>query len=276
MKNQFLFILGAFILFVISCDNEETPRPNDGVSNEEIAAVVEKSGIYEEKIDQSLDLYIWETLSAGRGVSSGTRNLEDCTDYTVTETEAGYNVVLTFPAEGCDDQWGNLHYGTVTADITMGSNQINVIKTFENYHFNQIGVVGNINSEITTNSEQQRVIEREAVLALTDSTGVSNNRTSDYTIVRISGNGDNDYTNDVYSVTGGSTNNLSTGTTWNVTNLSAVIRPGSCQFYAVSGQKNIVNFENNSSYFIDYGDGSCDGVFDLTLPDGSIITVSQN
>ncbi len=278
MKKFNKIFLATIVLLLFSCDNEGTPAPNGGLGNEETLKLLEASSVYEHQIDDNIERYLFQILMFGRGsLSSGinAKNFQDCSEYTLTETENGFDITLNFDAEGCEDDFGNLHQGQVQANVVLGMDTIYIVKYFETYSFNDVAVIGMISSQMYHNDEGQRVTHRVSDINLTNPEGISNDRTASHTATRIAGAETEDYSDDVYSILGNSTNILSTGTTWVVNNLGAVVRPGTCSFYAVAGQKNIVNYENNISFYIDYGDGACDGVFDLTMPSGDIIQVFQ-
>ncbi len=267
-----LFLLGLFLF--TQCDNGEDVDPNSLISNTETVNAVEKSSANEEAIDFNIDRYLAEIIQNGR-TPSYKKDLNDCTTVDIDTTSTGLFFTITFDEGGCEDEFGNLHVGGLTANVMVTDGGFIIDKNFSTYAFNGVSVVGTIHSEVSSNEEDQRVIDRMAELTLTNADEIVNNRTSNYTITLIAGDGDLDYTNDVYSITGGSTNELSTGVTWTVTNLVAVERPGSCNFYAVSGKKNVVNASQATSFLIDYGEGECDGVATITLPSGEQITYNQ-
>ncbi len=269
MKTFNYVLILAIIFIFFSCDNEETPRPGGGESELSTISTVEKFAVQEDQLNKSLNSYVVEALTSEPDSLA-------CMQSTVSPTDSTYEIVINFATDGCYDQWGNFHQGSIKAIYMPNSpSNFTLVKNFENYSFNNVSVVGSTESIFSMNEENQRVIEREAQLTLTPEQGLSNDRTSSYIATKIAGNEDEDESNDVFSVIGSSTNTLSNGEVWSVNNLSAVVRPYSCEYYAVSGLKNGVNYQTNQSYLIDFGDGTCDGTAQVTLPSGQEVDLIQ-
>ncbi len=269
LKNGVIIISGVLLF---ACGSDLSENPNGGLSSEETIDWLEQTSSVEENSDFAFDNFIVEY-----GNTDTISYIYECAEISIDSVMNGLQFTFNFNPMGCEDRFGNIHKGNVKVLVgTQGDHKI-VKKTFTHYSFNNHGIEGTIDSNIYNNLEGQRTNERVADITITSQDSLySNHRNSNYNIVLIEGQGDMILQNNVYSILGSATNQLSTGTNWSITNLAAIIRPGSCDFYAVSGQKSVVNMNNSSnSFFVDYGEGECDGIVEVTLPNGTVVERNQ-
>lgn len=266
-SNIFLIFL---IVLGFSCSDDSNTEPP--LSASDSFAYVNNSTKMEEAISTSTDLYLIQIGIMLRGGPTASENinldLPECTTMTQSITNEGLYVTLNF-GEGCEDQFGNIHAGIIHILISTQPNNITYTKTFENYTFNGNTVIGTITGVRTVENNIVRV-NRNAVLTITTTEGFVINRTAQHIISLISGGETLTEHDNVFSITGGSTNVLNNNATWIVTIQEPLILPATCHYKPVSGTLTLVN--GNASIFVEYGNGDCDGTAHATLPNGEVIS----
>lgn len=264
-----IFLLVAFITF--SCQDEK----EDTISEQEEVEIVNASSSSESLSDeelQAIELELALNPEGGRVAGSG------CA--LVTWDKTAKTVTLDF-GDGCTGAYGRERSGKIiiTYGGEFGDRLANRVVTFENYFVNNKQITGSIEMRDFNMDENGKVTGTRKRIDLTihfpdGNTFTSNGST---TVTWISGQGDNDWTNDVFTITGSYTGVSTRGRTVNHVILEPVLVSFACYadggFARIGGKTELrISGARERVRTIEFGDGTCDDTITVTI-NGRIYTI---
>lgn len=269
MKTNLLKPIVAFlfaIVLVTSCDNENVL--NQGSEQEE-EQVVESASISEDATDDVLEI---AALAEDELAADGGRiNSDLCA--VVTHDKENKTVTIDF-GDGCVGPYGRERKGKIIIKYSseIGDNVANRIITFEDFFVNNKGVTGTIelrDFSINASGNLQsvkRLIELTISFPNGESMVFNGSRTREW----ISGEGDDDPSNNVYRITGSIEGKSTKGRSFTHEIVEPIIADWSCaaqgKFARVAGVVEMTRLGgyNNRKRTVDYGDGECDNIIVVT------------
>ena len=266
-------MLLATLLF-ISCEKDEsTDSLGDEFAQEEtfetadLQASDESELISEEIMNIGEDVYTSDEIQSTSKGSYDSDFLPDCVTITTVVTSTTKEKTIDF-GDGCELPNGNFLSGIIylSYEKDMELAQKTLSLSLENFTFNGVAVEGGasiLRMRANENGNPQSDAEAEFSAEWPDGSTASftGNRTREW----IEGYGTDFWGDNVYLITGMGT---WTGPLGNVFVKEVVVplrRELACRFI-VSGVLEISRNEETAS--LDFGDGSCDAVGILTLPNG--------
>ena len=266
-------MLLATLLF-ISCEKDEsTDSLGDEFAQEEtfetadLQASDESELISEEIMNIGEDVYTSDEIQSTSKGSYDSDFLPDCVTITTVITSTTKEKTIDF-GDGCELPNGNFLSGIIylSYEKDMELAQKTLSLSLENFTFNGVAVEGGasiLRMRANENGNPQSDAEAEFSAEWPDGSTASftGNRTREW----IEGYGTDFWGDNVYLITGMGT---WTGPLGNVFVKEVVVplrRELACRFI-VSGVLEISRNEETAS--LDFGDGSCDAVGILTLPNG--------
>ncbi|MEM1137055.1 MAG: hypothetical protein AAGI07_14555 [Bacteroidota bacterium] len=249
-----------FILFftMTACedDGEGDVSPNEtaNLSNQEEARSVRKMITEVDSIvDESTDL-------------SGFGFRRDCPNRTIeSPEEGGYPKVITIDfGESCGIDTISVKSGKIVITITGDMREIGseIIYAYQDFYMDGYKIEG---TTTTTNVSEtmQTSILAGGKITTPDGEIISYESTS--TSEMTAGNDTRSWRDDVYQITGSTNINFSNGGSFTETITEPLVNTGDC-WWTVSGIVETV--DNGVSSTLNYGDGTCDNVAELTTEDG--------
>ncbi len=192
----------------------------------------------------------------------------DCVTVSTVTTDGSTVITIDFGEEGCTGQDGRERKGVMIMTKTGNyfEGQTMVTYEFENYFVNgnQVTGVKTVNGYINDNGNRQMDIVDNGAIILADNGGTIS-RTAQRTREVIEGSDTRDKHDDIISVTGISTGISADGETFSSEITSPLIRNNTndCSRFYVSGIIHIIKGDG-TEIFIDFGDGSCDNLAEVT------------
>ena len=272
-KMNFAGIMLLATLLFVSCDKDESTDPvNDELSQEtfetsDLLASDESEMISEEIVNIGEDVYASdEILSTGKG-SYDSDFLPDCVTITTVITSTTKEKTIDF-GDGCELPNGNVLSGIIylSYEKDMELAQKTLSLSLENFTFNGVSVEGGasiLRMRANENGNPQSDAEAEFSAEWPDGSTASftGNRTREW----IEGYGTGFWGDNVFLITGMGTWTGPQGNVFVKEVVEPLRRELACRFI-VSGVLEISRNDETAS--LDFGDGSCDAVGILTLPNG--------
>ena len=272
-KMNFAGIMLLATLLFVSCDKDESTDPvNDELSQEtfetsDLLASDESEMISEEIVNIGEDVYASdEILSTGKG-SYDSDFLPDCVTITTVITSTTKEKTIDF-GDGCELPNGNVLSGIIylSYEKDMELAQKTLSLSLENFTFNGVSVEGGasiLRMRANENGNPQSDAEAEFSAEWPDGSTASftGNRTREW----IEGYGTGFWGDNVFLITGMGTWTGPQGNVFVKEIVEPLRRELACRFI-VSGVLEISRNDETAS--LDFGDGSCDAVGILTLPNG--------
>ena len=266
-------MLLASLLF-ISCDKDEsTDSVGDEFAQEEtfetadLQASDESEMISEEIMNIGEDVYASDEIQSTSKGSYDSDFLPDCVTITTVITSTTKEKTIDF-GDGCELPNGNFLSGIIylsyEKDMELAQNTLSL--SLENFTFNGVAVEGGasiLRMRANGNGNPQSDAEAEFSAEWPDGSTASftGNRTREW----VEGYGTGFWGDNVYLITGKGTWTGPLGNVFVKEVVEPLRRELSCRFI-VSGVLEISRNEETAS--LDFGDGSCDAVGILTLPNG--------
>lgn len=266
------FLAAFAILFIASCRDEEA----DTLSDQEEQAIAEYSTLADNSIDE--ELLVIEDIELA--TSPNGRSNESCV--VVTRDTAAKTVTLDF-GTGCVGRFGRERSGKVIINYggTFGDQLANRVITFEDYFVDNKEIQGQIElRNFNRNGEGQLTAERKVTgytVIFPDGNTFELNGTVTRTL--ISGGEDGVRGNEVIEITGSWEGTSTRNRTITRTITEPIISDFSCRtsggFLRVAGQEEmtIANTAVTRTRVINYGDGTCDNEFSITV-NGRTFTIA--
>ena len=273
-KMNFAGIMLLATLLFVSCEKDESTDPvGDELAQEEtfetadLVASDESEMISEEIVNIGEDVYASdEILSTGKG-SYDSDFLPDCVTITTVITSTTKEKTIDF-GDGCELPNGNLLSGIIylSYEKDMELAQKTLSLSLENFTFNGVAVEGGasiLRMRANENGNPQSDAQAEFSAEWPDGSTASftGNRTREW----IEGYGTGFWGDNVFLITGMGTWTGPQGNVFVKEVIEPLRRELACRFI-VSGVLEISRNDETAS--LDFGDGSCDAVGILTLPNG--------
>lgn len=272
MKNLFktLPLLAFSAIVLSSCENENTLKTPELLSEEQTLAVVESETV-EDELDNVIDDFfgsIESELGSKNELeekSQGEREgLLSCAVKTVVITDTEKSVKLDF-GDGCETPKGDVLKGVIEMDFEWDllAETVTIVKSFEDFYFNDVLVEGSktvVKTRSNTNDLPESVVTFDMKLTWED--GSFAERIGTRTRTFIEGFDTRPYGDNVFSIVGNATTTLSDGTVIYSEITDPLIRKMACKFI-VSGVKTMT--KEGKTYILDFGNGTCDNLATLTV-----------
>jgi len=269
MKSTLLNTIFAFLFaaaLLSSCDKEDSF--NQGSESEE-EQVIESASISEEASDDVLEIALQaetELVASGGRVGS-----ELCA--TVTHDKENKTVIIDF-GDGCVGPYGRERKGKIIIKYSsvLGDNIANRIITFDGYFVNNKGVTGSIElRDVSVNAAGNlQSVKKLVELTITFPNGESIVYNGSRTREWISGQGDDDPSNNIFRITGSVEGKSTNGRTFTHEIVEPIIADWSCaaqgNFARIAGVVEMTRLGGytNRKRTVDYGDGECDNTIVVT------------
>ena len=272
-KMNFAGVAFLALLMLVSCDKDETSDPVDDQTAQEesfetadLQASDEAELISEEIMNIGEDIYATdEILTTSKG-SYHSDFLPDCVTITTVITSASKEKTIDF-GDGCELPNGNFLSGIIHLsyfkDMELAVNTLSM--SLEDFTFNGVAVEGGATVE-RTRANGNGSPQSDAVAGFSaewpdgSTASFDGNRTREW----IEGYGSGFWGDNVFLITGMGTYTGPAGNVFMKEVVDPLRREMACRFI-VSGVLEISRNEETAS--LDFGDGSCDAVGLLTLPD---------
>ncbi|MDA3952880.1 MAG: hypothetical protein PF485_04480 [Bacteroidales bacterium] len=274
IKTKIITII-SFALFatvIISCDNEENVIPENEYSeiiDESYASEVfdEVEDLGDEAIDY-LDNATTKSISEVSGYGNYNR-LSPCATVTRVYGQDTVSVTIDFGEVNCLCNDGRERRGKIYINhygYYWGEGGVEIIYSFEDYFVDDNQLIGtkHVYRHINDAGNRQSDVVVDGAMILSDDQGTITwyaERTREV----VEGSDTHYKSDDVIEVTGSSYGTLADGTdiiSEITTPLIRINEPG-CYRYFVSGVR-VINIGDEPEIIIDYGDGTCDNLAEIT------------
>jgi hypothetical protein len=290
------FLLNVFVIasvaFVVPSCNEDETLPTEYTESSSNESVLESTT--DELDDLAAIALNSQDQAAGGRISTIDDDRMNCDGTTVTFSNVSTDhtsgtVTIAFGPDGCTDDRGNVRKGTITINWTggkwfrQGSTQT---MTLQDYSINGIAIGGTrtLNCSMVSGSLQAFTIQWH-LTANHDFTWPD--QTIATRVVNKTRTWDHSSTENTFTVTNGpSSENAAQGTnrqgiSYSMDIDSPLVYIGSCisttkVFLPVSGTKLFSNSETGKTVTIDFGDGTCDNKFTVSLDGASKTITAEN
>lgn len=285
MKKNFLNLLALASILILNACSEDVTNPNDIESQIDDATAEAYTDFAEDDVNEMVidlldDLRFDEIRGAANSESKRFRPFagrRSCAEIDLDITNG--SLILDF-GEGCESADGVTRSGKIIISFTDARHVAGavIITTFENYMVNGNQVEGTRTlTNISNETEGQRAFEiktENGKITFEDGTfrSFSGSKTKVWEL--------EESTEEVtLTVTGGSSGTNREGDEFSKTITEPIIFKRSCRTagvkVAVSGERTLV--KSDDTYIINYGDGTCDNVVTVTLPNGEVeeITIER-
>ncbi|MBL6446997.1 hypothetical protein JMN32_11800 [Fulvivirga sp. 29W222] len=272
LKNVIFFATFAASSFLFQACSEDENEVTT-VSAEEELGIVENSSETETVVDE--DLLLMDQAVAEISASGG-RIEGDSLCVIVIRDEVAKTITLDF-GDSCIGPYGRERSGKIiiTYGGTFDDDMANRVITFENYYVNNKKITGAIllrdmNRNVDGNLTATRALEGYTIHYPDGNTFVMNGAT---TREWIEGEGDGIVASNVFKITGAYEGVSTRGRGFTHTITEPIIMNFGCRanggFVRISGVKEMVinGIDRNRTRTVDYGDGSCDNEFTVTIND---------
>lgn len=277
MTFTFLAALALGTLMQLSCEKET----NDAVAPPDLTAIDtadllradEGDWITEEIVNIGEEVYAMDEVpEAGKAVA-GSGFIPDCVTITTVVTDSGVEKTIDFGA-GCELPNGNVLSGIVFMSYARdtGAASRSIELALSGFTFNEIAVTGGatvIRQAANASGNPQAEVSSQFNATWPDGATASweGNRTREW----VAGAGSGFWGDNVILITGSRTFESRNGTAFNRTVIEPLRREWSCRFL-VSGVLEISR--NDATATLDFGDGSCDALGELTGPGGDTRSIT--
>jgi hypothetical protein len=255
------FILGSALLFSCEKENVQPLTEQEGIQIAESSSSLESATLEE---IQSIEQTIIENPEGGRTAAG-------CA--TVTRDVANKTITIDF-GSGCVGPFGRERKGVIIVHYggAFNDHRANRVITFENYFVNNKSVSGTIElRDVNLLNGHLTYTRKHRDLKVTFPAGHSVTSNGTTTVTWLEGEGDNDVTNDVYTITGAYTGITSRGVTITRTITEALVVNIKCLseggFSIVAGkiEVKVTNRKREQVRIIEYGNGTCDQTITLSV-----------
>jgi hypothetical protein len=254
-------ILGSALLF--SCEKENVQPLTE---REEIEIAESSSSLESATLEeiQNIQQVLTENPEGGRTAAGCARVTRDAEQKIIT---------IDF-GSGCVGPFGRERKGMIIVHYGGSFNDLlaNRVITFKNYFVNNKSVSGTIElRDFNLVNDHLTYTRKHEDLKVTFPAGHSVTSNGSTTITWLEGEGDDDVTNDVYSITGAYTGITSRGITITRTITEALVVNIKCLseggFSIVAGkiEVKVMNRKREQVRTIEYGDGACDHTITVTV-----------
>lgn len=262
MKNKILALLAIATLTFTSCSKDEnTTKPlteNDILAENKIDAAIEDIS------DLVENQYLTQEAEAKRQTAPASF-LPPCAVVTVNRTFTSYTRTVDFGTAGCDLGNGNIMRGKIIMHFSADFNTLTTIisYTFDDFYHNNNHIVGNktmtrIRQNANGNPERRFEVDMHITFANGGEYDRQGIRVKEFT----EGHDTWTLSDNVHVITGNSTTSYPDGTVNSSDITTPIRRAFSCRFTA----EGVIEFHRNSDVAIlDYGNGNCDNIADLTI-----------
>lgn len=263
------------IASLVSCDqNEETSEisSSEVITATELQVSDEAELISDEVSNIAEDLYSADEIQTTSKHFYVSDYLPDCATVTTVVNDTTKTKTIDF-GDGCELRNGNVISGIMY--LTYEKNMEAATKTLqlslENFMYNEVEVEGSativrIRSNANGNPQSEASGQFSGVWPDGGTVSFTKNRTREW----IEGYGSGFWGDNVFSITGSSSFTGKLGNVFQKEITTPLRREWSCRFI-VSGVLAITR--NDATATLDFGDGSCDSVGELTSPDGETTEV---
>jgi len=262
MKQGFLIILSAvlFSMLIYSCNKEET------LNSQDVAEEMTVMEDIENEMDAIADA---EAFNFTEGIPVETRN--DCVVVTTTKPRGEFPNTITIDfGDGCEGEFGRVRTGKIIINISDQMKNPGAVRTitFENFFIDDVQITG---TRTLTNTGLNNDNKPTLSLVITDFTLIFPN--GDQAVKNVNrvhtfmqGFLTPNRLDDIWVITGTANGVTRDGKTFSVLTTTPLVKKGSCR-WIVEGVIQITTETNTIS--LDFGDGACNGVGVITLPDGT-------
>jgi len=283
MKLFRIFTL-IILIGVVSCETEEltdTVVQDSAVDNSEIISTVNLE-IDIEEIDAIFDdisffTPITDFVNGKISIPELSKNVStddeeedradyfgNCVDFEFTRTDNTITFTLTLNGE-CEDRDGNPITGIITRTVTYSENSFEGTTVIDNLSLNGYVINGTRSFVWTENNDNgNREVSSSVDITFENEEGTIS-KAGERTVELTEGGDTATREDDVRTVTG-FFEYMTPERSFSMEITTPLVKPATCR-YIVSGVKTYTTAEGTST--LDYGDGSCDNLALLTLPDGS-------
>ncbi len=272
MKKLKFFMLSILSLVLLVSCNKET---NESLSSDEKASLNESFAeqTFDELQDMTDQAYNLKDISFKTSNDDFIR-FGDCVTITIDTTVMPRLLTIDFGEENCLCRDGKYRRGKILVTFNGRYRQVGTVITtgFENYYVNDNHVTGERTFENMGFNDENHLwyqIQVEGQIALTDGTTVSwqSNRNR----IWIQGYNTPFWRDDVYLIEGEGNYSSSSGRQVNRLIIEPIRRELNCRHF-VSGTVEITPV-NGVQRMLDYGEGECDNLAQLTIGDRTITIV---
>ena len=268
IRSLTLLTFSAIVLS--SCGDDSTFENQELLSEEQALAVVESETV-EDELDNILDdLFgsIDSELSSKNELeeksNGGREGVLSCATKTVVITNTEKSITLDF-GDGCETPKQDILKGIITMNFQWNhiDGELTIVKSFENFYFNDVLVEGSktvVKTKSNENYLPESVVTFDMKLTWEDGSYVV--RTGSKTRTFIEGSDTRIYYDNVFSIVGNSITTFSDGTVVFAEITQPLIRKMNCRFI-VSGEKTLV--KDGQTYILNFGNGACDNIATLAV-----------
>ncbi len=277
--RKFTLILLGVILVVLTLQSCNQEGENMDMTREQELELVENSVLAEDIADE--DVEIANSADVMEFQSESTFRTDDEACFSRSWDEATLTLTIDF-GEGCVGPFGKLRSGKIIVKYSEKGNFYSADRsiTFENYFVNNNQIMGELFIE-KHNLNEEGFYENNYTVNI--SILFSGEQTFTITGERkrewIDGIRDGNPSNNVFRLTGSFNGRSTRGVNWSHTIIEPIIADFNCKnagFFLFSKGIKEVSFSNNKrtrTRTVDYGNGTCDNTFTVTIND-EIITVT--
>jgi len=272
MKKHILGIVALFFVgsIFVACNKEDV-----GTVIPDSLSTVTQDFVTVQGIDENIETETDLALDA-RGGGGG--NLGGCPEVSVVPDDGSFPKTITFDygTDGCEGPHGRIRKGQIVVEISDSLRHAGATKTvtFVNFSVDSIQIEGNrtfVNNG--TDDTGNISFSKTGSMNFTFPDDATSERTYSYTRSQIEGAETHLRFDDVFEITGSSNGINRKGVAYSSEILEALVKRNNCPWIV----KGIValTFDGNTRT-INYGDGNCDPLAEVTLPDGTTHTIRIN
>ncbi len=265
MKKYFFVMLSVLFLFS-ACNNEKTSEEElDEVQNQEIVETSQDAALSQNLLEAAAEEADYQIE-----YRSGGNPPDECPIITRTGPWNSYpnTVTIDWGTEGCEGARGNILKGKIIVEITGPINEEGSTrtKTTEDFSINDVQIEGTrVKTNTGTNSLGNHSFSRIVNVDFTFPNGDNAHWEAEHFLVQTEGGGTPTMLDNAFEITGSSSGINRHGSTYVSEIIVPLVKRKDCG-WVESGTRTIVR--NDNSALFDYGDGSCNRIAELTLPNG--------
>lgn len=279
----YFLILGVFVTLLTSCEEDDGPGASDNVS----LSTEQSEVVVRDYVNVSANLQAARNMGSGiipfedgsgingRTFRQGLTNLENartftdslwfesCADVDISISGGSISITIDYGEVGCEEG-GNLLKGKITETFTLSEDLLVQASMYDNFSFNDVTIDGTRTASFALTSQSLDSFE----FTWAEDMEVTIDDGSSYTLVTDMATS---YNNEEVTLTGSAELSASDGNRYEVTIDEALKYTLACieeGIYApVSGVETLVvnnDSISNGSILIDYGDGACDYLVEIT------------
>jgi len=275
MKKLSLVLLLFGVVLFQNCkkDTEDTPQ-QEQVTDDEAKAVIDTDQAGDDIMDM-VDVYAFDTTSSTASRSTAHHQLPACVTQTVVRTGGSVNITWEFDAAGCTMPNGNTYRGTVTINRTFdpATHSVSGSVAFSNFSVNGVAIAGGfdfvrVRSNAAGHPQSTNNYDFTITFVNGDVAQRSGTRVREWIQGFTTPRMRND---DIFLVTGNSHIVRRNGVVLDAVITTELRREVPCRHF-VSGVIEIT--KNGQTAILDYGNGTCDNEATLTMPNGTVRTIT--